>query len=130
MLVADDKEAHAVARFLGMLAPLSRRSVILETELTAGRSLQPQRVRASSCEQTPTGELRCSPVNRLSCAWLVRLLAEQGEPVPATRLARQIVLLMDGSFAIVLLHRDPSYMETAGEAAFALVSAALKGAGR
>src|SRR5260221_7605926 len=32
-------------------------------------------------------------------------------------LARQIILLLDGSFAAVLLHRDPSYMETAGEAA-------------
>lgn len=42
-------------------------------------------------------------------------------------LARQIMLLLDGSFAVVLLHRDPSYMETAGEAAFALVSGALSG---
>jgi AcrR family transcriptional regulator len=39
-------------------------------------------------------------------------------------LARQITLLLDGSFAVSLLHRDPSYMESAGEAAFALVSAA------
>lgn len=40
-------------------------------------------------------------------------------------LARQVTLLMDGSFAVVLLHRDPSYMETAGEAAHSLVKAAL-----
>ena len=40
-------------------------------------------------------------------------------------LARQIVLLLDGSFAVTLLHRDPSYMETAGEAAFSLVRSAL-----
>jgi AcrR family transcriptional regulator len=43
----------------------------------------------------------------------------------AAQLARQIVVLLDGSFAVVLLHRDPSYMETAGEAAFSLVAAAL-----
>ena len=43
----------------------------------------------------------------------------------ARRLARQILLLLDGSFAVVLLHRDPSYMETAGEAAFSLTQAAL-----
>jgi AcrR family transcriptional regulator len=43
----------------------------------------------------------------------------------AAQLARQMLLLLDGSFAVVLLHRDPSYMETAGEAARALVSAAL-----
>ncbi len=40
-------------------------------------------------------------------------------------LARQVMLLMDGSFAVTLLHRDHSYMETAGEAAYALVKAAL-----
>lgn len=47
----------------------------------------------------------------------------------AARLARQIILLIDGSFAVVLLHRDPSYMETAGEAAFSLVEAALPARG-
>ena len=41
------------------------------------------------------------------------------------QLARQILLLLDGSFAVVLLHRDPTYMETAGEAAHALIEAAL-----
>lgn len=41
------------------------------------------------------------------------------------QLARQILLLLDGSFAVVLLHRDPSYMETAGEAAATLVTSAL-----
>ncbi|MEA2993845.1 MAG: hypothetical protein QOD40_2765 [Alphaproteobacteria bacterium] len=42
----------------------------------------------------------------------------------APQLARHILLLLDGSFAVVLLHRDPSYMESAGEAAFSLVNAA------
>ena len=42
----------------------------------------------------------------------------------ASMLARQVMLLMDGSFAVVLLHRDPSYMETAGEAAVSLISGA------
>jgi AcrR family transcriptional regulator len=42
-----------------------------------------------------------------------------------SQLARQIVLLLDGSFAVVLLHRDPSYMETAGQAAFLLTKNAL-----
>jgi AcrR family transcriptional regulator len=44
----------------------------------------------------------------------------------STLLARQIMLLLDGSFAVVLLQRDPSYMESAGEAAFALIEAARK----
>jgi AcrR family transcriptional regulator len=48
----------------------------------------------------------------------------------AAALARQIALLLDGSFVAVLLHRDPSYMGTAGEAAFSLVAAALGGVTR
>ena len=40
-------------------------------------------------------------------------------------LARQIMLLLDGSFAVTLLHRDPSYMESAGDAAFILLRTAL-----
>ena len=40
-------------------------------------------------------------------------------------MARQILLLLDGSFAVVLLHRDASYMETAGEAARTLIETAL-----
>ncbi|MET0707382.1 MAG: TetR family transcriptional regulator, partial [Tardiphaga sp.] len=39
--------------------------------------------------------------------------------------ARQILLLLDGSFAVVLLHRDASYIETAGEAAHTLLELAL-----
>src|ERR1700694_1141201 len=42
-----------------------------------------------------------------------------------SRLARQILLLLDGSFAVVLLHRGASYMETAGEAARSLTEPAL-----
>ena len=43
----------------------------------------------------------------------------------AAELARQIVLLLDGGFAVVLLHRDASYIETAGAAASTLVKAAM-----
>ena len=56
--------------------------------------------------------------------WLRVTFAEAGI-TSAAQLARQILLLLDGSFAVVLLHRDPSYMETAGEAAHKLIEAAL-----
>jgi AcrR family transcriptional regulator len=56
--------------------------------------------------------------------WLRATFAEAGVAAPL-RLARQILLLLDGSFAVVLLHRDASYMETAGEAAHALIEAVL-----
>jgi len=48
----------------------------------------------------------------------------------AAALARQVAVLLDGSFVAVLLHRDPSYMETAGQAAASLITAALAGAVR
>jgi AcrR family transcriptional regulator len=56
--------------------------------------------------------------------WL-RLTFEAERIGEASALARQVLLLLDGSFAVVLLHRDPSYMDTAGEAAFSLVEVAL-----
>jgi hypothetical protein len=56
--------------------------------------------------------------------WM-RLLFDHEGIMDAARLSRQIMLLMDGCFAVTLLHRDPSYMETAGEAAFSLVTIAL-----
>jgi len=58
-------------------------------------------------------------------AWL-RLTFEAEGIGNAALLARQILLLLDGSFAVVLLHRDPSYMEAAGDAAYSLVNLALE----
>ena len=55
-------------------------------------------------------------------AWLSETLRDAGfarhDP-----LARQIVLLMDGAFSTVLVHRDPEYIEAAGAAAKALLEA-------
>jgi AcrR family transcriptional regulator len=58
-------------------------------------------------------------------AWLNEMFEEAGIGSAAI-LARQILLLLDGSFAVVQLHRDPSYMDTAGHAAFSLVEAAQR----
>ncbi len=60
-------------------------------------------------------------------AWIAETFTEAGVAEPAM-LAKQILLLLDGSFAVVLLHRDPSYMEVAGKAAATLVRVALSGA--
>jgi AcrR family transcriptional regulator len=57
--------------------------------------------------------------------WLTEVLEAEGV-AGAPVVARQISLLLEGSFAAELLHRDPSYMESAGEAAFALVEAAAR----
>ena len=56
--------------------------------------------------------------------WLQVIFAD-AQIADSLQLARQIVLLLDGSFAVVLLQRDASYMETAGEAAFSLIAVAL-----
>ncbi|MGO4334867.1 TetR/AcrR family transcriptional regulator [Labrys sp. KB_33_2] len=56
--------------------------------------------------------------------WL-RLELEREALADAGLLARQVVLLLDGSFAVVLLHRDPDYMEAAGKAAATLITTAL-----
>jgi len=58
-------------------------------------------------------------------AWL-RTTFEEAGIASAAQLARQILLLLDGSFAVVQLHRDPGYMQTAGEAASSLVEMALR----
>ena len=58
-------------------------------------------------------------------AWL-RTTFEEAGIASAGQLARQILLLLDGSFAVVQLHRDPGYMQTAGEAASSLVEMALR----
>ncbi|MGU3495509.1 TetR/AcrR family transcriptional regulator [Xanthobacteraceae bacterium A53D] len=60
-------------------------------------------------------------------AWLTTELAAAG--ASADELARQVILLLDGAFSVVLLHRDASYMDTAGTAAAALVRAHLAAAG-
>jgi len=53
-------------------------------------------------------------------AWLAGEMARQGL-ADAPALAREIVLLMDGAFSIMLIHRNPDYVEAAGRAAAALV---------
>ncbi|NRP70379.1 HTH-type transcriptional regulator SrpR [Ensifer psoraleae] len=59
-------------------------------------------------------------------AWLQQVFEAERVEQPLM-LARQVLLLLDGSFAVVLLHRDPTYMETAGAAAALLVKSALAG---
>ena len=55
-------------------------------------------------------------------AWLASVIAADGRK-KAAELARQIVILMDGAFSTMLIHRDPLYIEAAGRAAAALVGA-------
>jgi AcrR family transcriptional regulator len=56
-------------------------------------------------------------------SWICSKLAADGIVDP-TSVARQIVLLLDGGFAVVMLHRDPGYMLSAGAAARVLIETA------
>ena len=54
--------------------------------------------------------------------WLAGVLSDHDVEEPQT-VAREIVLLIDGSFSIMLIHRNPDYVEAAGRAAATLVRA-------
>jgi len=56
-------------------------------------------------------------------AWLSEQFAEAGLASPSG-LARHVVLLMDGAFSTMLVHRDAAYAEAAGAAARVLVEGA------
>lgn len=53
-------------------------------------------------------------------AWLTERYAAAGLPNPAA-VARSIVLLMDGAFSTILIHRDPEYAIAAGDTARAII---------
>lgn len=53
--------------------------------------------------------------------WLAEQIASAGLSNAADT-ARQIVLLMDGAFSLMLVHRDPAYIEAAGRAAASLLN--------
>jgi AcrR family transcriptional regulator len=55
--------------------------------------------------------------------WLTGELGKAGV-VEAGSLAREVLLLMDGAFAVSLVHRDAEYIEAAGRAARKLVALA------
>ena len=55
--------------------------------------------------------------------WLADCLGADGIETPEA-IARQIILLIDGSFSVVMLHREPDYMLSAAEAARVLVDMA------
>lgn len=59
-------------------------------------------------------------------AWLASVYSEAGIE-GSDALARQVVLVMDGAFSTMLVHRDPDYAEAAGTAAATLVSNSLPG---
>jgi len=62
-------------------------------------------------------------------AWLETELRGHGV-AGAAALARQLVILLDGATTVMLIHRDLDYVETAGQLALGLVTAAQKDGAR
>jgi len=61
--------------------------------------------------------------------WLFDVFITSGISEEAARdLARHVLLLMDGAFSTMLVHRDPAYVAAAGSAARALILATKEGA--
>lgn len=56
-------------------------------------------------------------------AWLMEELREGGVPDPMP-VARQVMILLEGAIALMLIHRDVAYALAGGEAAAALVAGA------
>ncbi len=57
-------------------------------------------------------------------SWLAQELADAGV-ADAASIGRQVMILLEGAIALMLVHRDISYAMAAGEAAAALVAAGL-----
>lgn len=57
--------------------------------------------------------------------WLVQVLEDEDVPNSAT-VARQIIVLLDGAATVMLIHRDPAYVEVAGDIAAGSISNAMK----
>ncbi|WP_321499640.1 TetR/AcrR family transcriptional regulator [Breoghania sp.] len=53
--------------------------------------------------------------------WLASELESYVSPGEAEAIAKEIMVLMEGAFSTVLLHRDPSYIQVAGDMARLLV---------
>jgi AcrR family transcriptional regulator len=56
-------------------------------------------------------------------AWLADMFSRDSVH-DAARIARQIVILLDGAATVMLIHRDVAYVEAAGETAAALIEQA------
>lgn len=56
-------------------------------------------------------------------AWLADALAREGAS-NAKAAARSIVVLLDGAASVMLVHRDPAYVEAAGAVAATLIKPA------
>ena len=118
----DETPGSAADKIRGLFAEFARSA---DTMKWKGCGFQRTAAELASTPGHPALKAGASHKKRFE-AWLADALAREGIGTAKT-LARSIVVLLDGAAAVMLVHRDPAYVEAAGAVAASLVglSAAL-----
>jgi AcrR family transcriptional regulator len=113
----DETPGSAADKIRGLFAEFARSS---DTARWKGCGFQRTAAELASTPGHPALKAGASHKKRFE-AWLADALARQGIDKAKT-VARSIVVLLDGAAAVMLVHRDPAYVEAAGAVAASLVS--------
>jgi AcrR family transcriptional regulator len=113
----DETPGSAADKIRGLFAEFARSA---DTAKWKGCGFQRTAAELASTPGHPALKAGASHKKRFE-AWLADALAREGIGNAKT-IARSIVVLLDGAAAVMLVHRDPAYVEAAGAVAASLVS--------
>lgn len=113
----DETPGSAADKIRGLFAEFARSA---DTAKWRGCGFQRTAAELASTPGHPALKAGASHKKRFE-AWLADALAREGIGNAKT-IARSIVVLLDGAAAVMLVHRDPAYVEAAGTVAASLVS--------
>ena len=113
----DETEGDLPGQVLGLFENLAR---AMDTPRWKGCGFIRAAAELAGTPGHPALKIGSAHKKRLE-AWVEGRIATAGLSEPALR-ARQVMILLDGAAAQVLIHRDPAYALAAGQAAAALVT--------
>ncbi len=113
----DETPGSAADKIRGLFAEFARSA---DTAKWKGCGFQRTAAELAGTPGHPALKAGASHKKRFE-AWLADALAREGIGNAKT-IARSIVVLLDGAAALMLVHRDPAYVEAAGAVAASLVS--------
>jgi AcrR family transcriptional regulator len=113
----DETPGSAADKIRGLFAEFARSA---DTAKWKGCGFQRTAAELAGTPGHPALKAGASHKKRFE-AWLADALAREGIGNAKT-IARSIVVLLDGAAAVMLVHRDPAYVEAAGAVAASLVS--------
>jgi AcrR family transcriptional regulator len=113
----DETPGSAADKIRGLFAEFARSA---DTAKWKGCGFQRTAAELASTPGHPALKAGASHKKRFE-GWLADALAREGIGNAKT-IARSIVVLLDGAAAVMLVHRDPAYVEAAGTVAASLVS--------